>query len=127
MTRHVGRFLGGLSLALLGLAIVLVELARYWRFDHAIHPTPVIIGGVIALFGAYILDPKGTRGGGDWIVGVAERTADIVAIWRKGRRADDVVGITSAGEIVPMPPAVQRSAVPEIELPPPSAPNKGGE
>lgn len=116
MTRHVARNLAGTSLALLGLAIVLVELARYWRFDHPIHPWPVIIGGSIAVFGAYVLDPKTTQGGGTFIVDQASR---IVAVIRTGRRSTDAVAVKDDGssEMVHVSRAVQMVHVDPMELP----------
>lgn len=108
--------LSGVALALLGLAIVLVELARYWRVDHPIHPTPVIVGGVVALFGAYVLDPKTTRGGGTFIV---DQTSRIIAVIRTGRRSTDMVAITDDGSLQPAA-AVHVAPIDELELPPPS-------
>lgn len=121
MTRHIARNVAGTLLALLGLVIVLVELSRYWLIDHPIHPWPVIIGGSIAVFGAYVLDPKTTQGGGTFIVDQASR---IVAVIRTGRRSTDAVAVKDDGssEMVHVARAVQMVHVDPLELPPEEKP-----
>jgi hypothetical protein len=118
-TKHFGRVFSGTSLAVLGLVIVLIELSRYWLAEHPIHPWPVMIGGAIAIFGAYLLDPKATRGGTGLVV---DRFTKVVAVIRTGRRATDRMAITSDGHAQPVavktlvrPPV----AVEDIEYPPP--------
>lgn len=118
-TKRLGRLVSGTSLAVLGLVIVLIELARYWIAEHPIHPWPIIIGGSIAVFGAYLLDPKATRDGTDLVV---DRFTRVVAVIRTGRRATDRMAITSDGHAQPVavktlvrPPMV----VEDIEYPPP--------
>jgi hypothetical protein len=118
-TTAFGRLVSGSALALLGLAIVMIELARYWMINHPIHPWPVVIGGSIAVFGAYLLDPKATRDGTDLVV---DRVASVIAIIRTGRRSTDRMAITSDGHAQPLavktlvrPPMV----VEDIEYPPP--------
>jgi len=97
---RIAREIAGTLLAMLGLGIVLMELGRYWTLNHPIHPWPVMIGGSIALFGAYVLDPKTTRGGGNLLLGFARKGARIVVFWKTGRRSTDI----TATVVEPPPP-----------------------
>lgn len=73
-------------LVTLGIAILLVELIRYWLKGHAIHAWPVVIGSAIGFVGFYMLDPGGAKDG----AGVIEDfTVRVLAVIRSGRRSTD--------------------------------------
>jgi hypothetical protein len=67
-TTAFGRLVSGTSLAVLGLAIVLIELARYWIDRASDSSVARHDRRAIAIFGAYLLDPKATRDGTDLVV-----------------------------------------------------------
>jgi hypothetical protein len=78
--------IGGVVLALLGVATLLVELVRYWTLNHPIHAAPVCIGCLFAFCGFFILNPKRAVQGAAVVV---DSTVRVVGVLRGGRRSTD--------------------------------------
>jgi len=73
-------------LILFGITVIVVELVKYWTQGHSIHPTPVLIGCGFAFVGFFLLDPKESLTGGQFLV---NSTVALVGVIRSGRRATD--------------------------------------
>lgn len=127
MKRHpIGQTVAGLLLATIGIAIVLIELARNWLgFDPTgPHMLPLSIGAVFFVFGSYLCVPRTTKAAVTFIV---DQSTRVIRVVRTGRRSTDMMAITDSGEIkAPIVPAVTRVIPPtypgveDIEMPPPS-------
>lgn len=83
----------GAGLAALGVAVLLVELLRYWLKGHAIHAWPVIIGCGFGFVGFYMINPIAAKDAGGFIEGFTVR---VLATIRSGRRSTDVRAVVPA-------------------------------
>lgn len=88
------RTICGSVLAVLGLAVLLVELVRYWTLNHPIHAWPVCIGCVIGFVGFFIVNPKEAKDGAQVVV---DSTVRVIGVVRGGRRATDPKVVVAAG------------------------------
>ena len=96
------RAVWGSLLAAIGVGVLLVELVRYWRYEHPIHPAPIVIGCIIGFVGFYLLDPKGAEDGGGFLVTSAVR---IIGVVRGGRRSTDAPVVIAAPDPAVIPTA----------------------
>jgi hypothetical protein len=94
VTRHrwASTIFGGLF-ALIGTITLLVELARYWMTDHAIHAAPVCIGCLFGFVGFFLISPARAKEGAGVVV---DSTVRIVGVVRGGRRSTDTPVVVTA-------------------------------
>jgi protein-S-isoprenylcysteine O-methyltransferase Ste14 len=78
--------ISGVSLALLGVVVLLVELVRYWLADHPIHAAPVCIGCLFSFTGFFVLNPTRAKEGASIVV---DSTVRVIGVVRGGRRSTD--------------------------------------
>jgi hypothetical protein len=78
----------GKALAGIGIMSLLIELERYWLYDHPIHPQPIIVGSILGFTGFFIISSDKTVQGAKVLI---DGGIGFVAALRSGRRATDPV------------------------------------
>jgi hypothetical protein len=105
--------IAGVTLMLLGVVTLLIELLRYWRTDHPIHPAPVCIGCLFGFVGGFVLNPGKAKEGAAIVV---DSTVRVIGVVRNGRRSTDTAVI-----VEPRPAAASVGAPPVTATVAPSA------
>ena len=86
---------GALILFMLGVGIILTELARHWLYGNEIEAGIIAIGCLFGFAGAFRSDKRGTIEGARFVI---DAGLDVVAVvrtgTRAGRRSSDVLVIT---------------------------------
>lgn len=91
------------GLALVGVAIILGEIARNWLFGHRIEAWVVAIGCGFGFFGFYGMDSKRAKDAFGFAV---DNSVKVIGVVRSGRRSTDAI-------------------VPQVEVVPEKAPEVG--
>ena len=73
--------------AMIGGAIVLTEVARYWLYGHRMEGGIIAIGAAFGFVGSYMADRRGALEGGGFLV---DSFARVIQVVRTGRRSSDV-------------------------------------
>lgn len=98
-----------LLLIVIGLAVFLIELGRYWLADRAISGVVISIGALMAFVGFFMLDSADALVGARFVV---DSFTQIVGTVRSGRRSTDrpvVVAETAVTADVELPPPDKQS------------------
>lgn len=84
-------------LAVVGVAIILTEVARNWFWDHRIEAWVIAIGSAFGFVGFYLLSPASALVAFGFL---RDSTVQIITVVRSGRRASDPI----VTQVTPAPP-----------------------